>query len=341
MKFKALKLIIAAVALMLPLNAHAEKMGIADPARDKYYSALEGKKVAYVPLAMGFDLTEGWYAGMKKALEPLGITMILRDPNWSADAGSKAISSLISEKPDAIVVHNPDVQTYAKLLRKAEKAGIHVVQVNMKSAFPTDAFVGADWIEIGELVTQKVIDQCGSGTSQKIAIVQGVLTAAASAYQLRGVSNILEQNPDIKVVSNQAADWDSTKARAITETTLQQHPDLCGIVGFWDGMDIGTGAAVKEAGMDEQVFLATSGGGGKTGCDNLKNDIFDVFVSYDVPGQARDLSNVVKSLLQSGNEPGKAGKVSLFTQLQTLTKDNMASYMGSGACWTVESLASN
>ena len=150
-------------------------MGIADPARDKYYSALQGKKVAYVPLAMGFDLTEGWYAGMKKALEPLGVTMILRDPNWSADAGSKAISSLISEKPDAIVVHNPDVQTYAKLLKKAEKAGIHIVQVNMKSAFPTDAFVGADWIEIGELVTQKVVDQCGSGTSQKIAIVQGVL----------------------------------------------------------------------------------------------------------------------------------------------------------------------
>ena len=106
-------------------------------------------------------------------------------------------------------------------------------------------------------------------------------------------------------------------------------------------MDIGTGAAVKEAGMHEKVFLVTSGGGGKTGCDNLKNDIFDVFVSYDVPGQARDLSNVVKSLLQSGNKPGKAGKVSLFTQLQTLTKDNMASYMGSGACWTVESLASN
>ena len=111
MKFKALKLIIAVVAMLLPLNAQAEKMGIADPARDKYYSALEGKKVAFVPLAMGFDLTEGWYAGMKKALEPLGVEMILRDPNWSADAGSKAISSLISEKPDAIVVHNPDVQT--------------------------------------------------------------------------------------------------------------------------------------------------------------------------------------------------------------------------------------
>ena len=137
MKFKALKLIIAVVAMLLPLNAQAEKMGIADPARDKYYSALEGKKVAFVPLAMGFDLTEGWYAGMKKALEPLGVEMILRAPNWRADAGSKAISSLISEKPDAIVVHNPDVQTYAKLLRKAEKAGIHVAVSYTHLTLPT------------------------------------------------------------------------------------------------------------------------------------------------------------------------------------------------------------
>ena len=340
MKNKFFKIAFGILLATMPFSLSAEEMGIADPARDKYYSALEGKKVAYVPLAMGFDLTEGWYAGMKTALEPLGIEMILRDPNWSADAGSKAISSLISEKPDVMVIHNPDVQTYAKLLRKAEKAGIHVVQVNMKSVFPTDAFVGADWIEIGELVTQKVVDKCGAGTSQKVAIVQGPLTAAASAYQLRGVSNVLNKNPNINIVSNQAADWDSTKARAITETTLQQHPDLCGIVGFWDGMDIGTGAAVKEAGMADKVFLATSGGGGKTGCDNLQNDIFDVFVSYDVPGQARDLSNVIKGLLQTENKPGKVGKVSLFTQLQTLTKENMNSYTGAGACWTVESLAS-
>ena len=123
MKNKFLKIAFGILLAAMPFSLSAEEMGIADPARDKYYSALEGKKVAYVPLAMGFDLTEGWYAGMKTALEPLGIEMILRDPNWSADAGSKAISSLISEKPDAIVVHNPDVQTYAKLLRKAEKAG--------------------------------------------------------------------------------------------------------------------------------------------------------------------------------------------------------------------------
>ena len=43
----------------------------------------------------------------------------IRDPHFSADAGAQALTSLISEKPDVIIVHNPDVQSYAKLLKRA------------------------------------------------------------------------------------------------------------------------------------------------------------------------------------------------------------------------------
>jgi ribose transport system substrate-binding protein len=62
----------------------------------------------------------------------------IRDPHFSADAGAQAITSLISEKPDVLVVHNPDVQSYAKLLKRAEEAGIHVVQINMRSNYNSD-----------------------------------------------------------------------------------------------------------------------------------------------------------------------------------------------------------
>ncbi|MFM2282145.1 MAG: hypothetical protein RLZZ444_4376 [Pseudomonadota bacterium] len=330
-----------ALAFLLPATAavKAEELGMADPQRDAYYEALKGKKVVFVPLALGFDLTDGWYAGMKNQLEPLGISVDVRDPNWSTEAGSRAISSLIAEKPDAIVVHNPDVQTYAKLLRKAEQAGIHVLQINMKSAYSTDVFAGADYVDIGRRAAEAVVAKCSAGTSGKIAIVQGPPTAAASAYQLRGISQVLEKHPEITVVSNQAADWDASKARAITETTLQQHPDLCGIIGFWDGMDVGTGAAVKQAGRDKDIFIVTSGGGGKAGCDNLKDGVFDLDISYDVPGQARDLANGITSLLQSKSAPG-ANNYSLYTQLQMLTPETLDKYRNFGACWTVDSLAS-
>lgn len=322
----------------LPFAALAE--GIDDPARGAYYEALAGKKVIFLPLALGMDLTDGWLAGMRRQLEPLGITVDVRDPNWSTEAGARALSAMIAEKPDAIVVHNPDVQTYAKLLRRAEDAGIHVLQINMKSAYSTDVFVGADYVDIGERAANAVLEHCGAGTSGKVALVQGVLTAAASAYQLRGIYNVFDQHPEITVVSSQAGDWDASKARSITETTLQQHPDLCGIIDFWDGMGVGTGAAVLEAGRADDVFVVTSGGGGKAGCDNLESGVFDLNVSYDVPGQARDLSNAILGLLQSGYTSGEY-EYSVYTKLQMLTPENLEQYRTFGACWTVEDLAGN
>ena len=117
MKLLGTALLAAAVAVT---SVSVFGKGIDDPARDAYYAAFKGKKVAFVPIAMGFDLTEGWAAGIKQALEPLGVTVEIRDPNWSTDAGAQAITSLIQEKPDAIVVHNPDVQSYA---RTPEKGG--------------------------------------------------------------------------------------------------------------------------------------------------------------------------------------------------------------------------
>jgi ABC-type sugar transport system substrate-binding protein len=323
-------LLVIAGMVSLAHLAQAQK-GLDEPFRGKYLETLKGKTVAFVPVAMSFDLAQGWLAGLKKELEPLGVKVVVRDPNWSTAAGAQAMTTLISEtpKPDIIVAHNPDVQTYANLLKKAEAAGIGVVQINMRSTFPTTVFVGADWVDIGQRDTEAVVQAC-KGKSGKIAVVQGQLSAAASAYTLKGVENVLAKHPEIKVVSSQPADWDASKAKGITQTVLKQNPDLCGIVGFWDGMDIGTAAAVKEAGLQGKVFVATSGGGEQKGaCEQVKNGSFDLDLSYDVPTQASNMAAMIKWMLVSGIKPGSS-KASVYTTLIPITKANAAK---EGTCW--------
>jgi ABC-type sugar transport system substrate-binding protein len=332
--YKTSRRVLAGAALAAALIGSAlpvRAQGLEEPFREPYLKALQGKVVAYLPVAMSFDLAQGWLAGIKRELEPLGVKIVVRDPNWSTNAGAQALTNLISEKPDVIIAHNPDVQTYAKLLQKAESAGIDVVQINMRSSYPTTVFVGADWIDIGQKATTAVVDFC-KGKSNKIAIVQGQLSAAASAYTLKGVEEVLAKHPDVKVVSSQAADWDASKAKGITQTVLKQNPDLCGIVGFWDGMDIGTAAAIKEAGLTGKVFLATSGGGEQKGaCDQVKNGSFDLDLSYDVPTQASNMAAMIKWLLVSGMKPGTS-KASIYTTLIPITKENASA---EGTCWTL------
>jgi len=325
--------IATAASLILGLataqHALAQGKGLDEPFRDGYKKSLAGKTVGFIPVAMGFDLAQGWYQGLKKDLEPWGMKVVARDPNWSTNAGAQAFTALIAEKPAVIVIHNPDVATYAKLIAKAESEGIYVVQINMRSLAPSTVFVGADWVDIGQRNAESVVAAC-KGKSNKIAIVQGAPTAATSAYTLKGVEDILAKNPQIKVVSNQAADWDAAKAKAITQTVLKQNPDLCGIIGFWDGMDIGTAAAVKEAGLTGKVYLATSGGGEQKGaCDQVKSGAFDSDISYDVPTQASDMAAMIKWLVQGGVKPG-AAKQNIYTTLVPITKDNASV---EGTCW--------
>ena len=331
---RALAATACCLGLTLAAGPALAQKGLDEPFQAQFKAALAGKTVAYIPVSMNFDLTEGWFAGVKKELEPYGMKVIVRDPNWSTNAGAQALTTLISEKPAAIIVHNPDVQTYARLMQRAEAAGIHIIQINMGSVYRSSAFVGANWIEIGERDTEAVVKAC-EGKSNKIAIMQGALSAAASAYTLKGVENVLAKHPQIKVVSSQAADWDAAKAKGIAQTVLKQHPDLCGIVGFWDGMDIGTAAAIKEAGLTGKVFLATSGGGERKGaCELVKNGSFDLNLSYDVPTQAADMAGMIKWLLSSGAKAGWV-KGSIYTTLVPITKANASI---ESTCWNLSDL---
>ena len=329
-------LALAATAGLLATGATAAlaQQSMDDPARAAYYNAFKGKRVVFVPVFMGLDLTEGWSKAMKNQSERLGYHYEVRNSNFNTAAGAQTLTSLITEKPDVIVVQNPDVQSYAKLLANAEKAGIHVIQLNMKTNTLTYGFVGADVIEIGETQAKAVVEKCGPSTSGEVLILEGPPTSPFSAYMQKGYDNILSKAPHIKVVSRQSTgDYESAKAKSITQVVLQQHPNLCAVLGIWDNTDVGTAAAIREAGKTGKVFVSTSGGGGELSCKGLREGLWDHYVSYDVPGQARDLTDLVSQALQDGGKIGPT-KTILYTPLVTYTRDNV----NDQSCWTLEKI---
>jgi ribose transport system substrate-binding protein len=306
---------------------------ITDTLRKPFLTALKGKTVAFVPLAM-FDLTECWSRIFKQECDKYGINFVMKDPNWNTDAQAQAVAALIDEKPDVLIVHNNNVQLLAKLLKKAEKSGIRVLQINMASLYKTDVFVGADAVELGELAAKKIIEKCSKkkGKSGKIAIVQGQLTGAFSLYQMKGFFSVLDQHPgEIEVVANQAAQWDATKAKNIIETVMNQHSDLAGVYGIWTNMMIGAGEAIKTAGRADDICVVTNGGGTKMACQAVQDGVFDYVWSYDAPQQARDLMAAVKFLLQTDSKPGDF-RVALYTRLKEISLENF----NANDCWALE-----
>jgi ABC-type sugar transport system substrate-binding protein len=210
-----------------------------------------------------------------------------------------------------------------KELKRAETQGIHVVQMNMSSNYKSDAFVGADWYEVGRLLAEDVVKVCGtgSGTSGEVQIVQGELTAAASVDQIAGVMDVLNKDKAIKVVSNQAALWDANKALEITATVIQQHPDLCASIGFWGIMESGAAQAIRNAGKIDKVKVYASGEGSQLDCDQVMQGNFYKFLSYTATEQGHDAFVAAETLLQSGNKPGTKHQ-EYYTRPRWLDKSN-------------------
>ncbi len=264
---------LTALALFgLPAKALAqEETGTktAHELRADYDKDLKGKTIAFLPIATGVPLMDEWGRVIKTEAEWRGMKFVIRDPAANPAAMQQALTALIDEKPDVLVVQNPSVTLLQKELKRAEAQGTHVIQMNMSSNYKSDAFVGADWYEVGRILAEDVVKECGTGTntSGEVQIVQGELTAAASVDQIAGVMDALNKDKAIKVVSNQAALWDANNALNITATVIQQHPNLCASIGFWGIMESGAAQAIRNAGKIDKVKVYASGEGSQLDCD--------------------------------------------------------------------------
>lgn len=336
MTMKCINRLLTAAALSSALLAGAAPAVAQDAGPAAYAKALKGKRVVLVPMTMGFDLAQGWAGYLKREVNGFGGVFETRDPNWSTEAGAQAITEAIAAKPrpDVLIVQSPDLNSYTKLFKKAQAAGIYVILIDNPANFAADAFIGSDWDKLGQLEAEAVIKGCGPNSSKKIALIQGDQVNASSLLQYAGISKVLKNNPDFKVVAKPDSDWDATKARNATATILQQHPDICGIIDFWDGDATGTAAAIREAGKTNKVFLVTTGGGEQSAdCDKLKDGTYGAVVMTDLARQASDIAAITKFLLQSGQPPGTSK-----TYIYTLEKATTKADLKPDSCWNLKAL---
>ena len=105
---------------------------------------------------------------------------------------------------------------------------------------------GAEWI-------YNTIGQKG-----QVACITGLSQATAAQARTQGFNDFYSDKSDIEVVAVQNGDWDRQKAYDITETLLQQYPDLGGIYCNNDTMAMGALEAVTAADSD-CVVVGTHG----------------------------------------------------------------------------------
>jgi ribose transport system substrate-binding protein len=324
-----------AIAAAIGLSSAAFAEPYDDGTSKAFYESFAGKKVVMIPYSMGEPIGAGIAAGLQRLADERGFSFSVRDPNWSIDQGVQAISQLINEKPDVLVVQNIDMQGYARAIKQAEDAGIRVVQINVKSIAKSTGHIGVDWYWNAYRTAEAIVAKCSpkNGGNGKIAILQGTPNNPTNFIGMKAFKDVMNANPDITVVSDQAADWDPSKAHSVVATVLRQNPDLCGYFGFWDGQDSGLAAAVREAGLTGKVFVASQGGAERSACDMVANGSYDYYRAYNVRELSKVMNAGVSVILQT-----PAGETvrpfSLYSESRAVTKNNMTG----SSCWSMDEI---
>jgi ribose transport system substrate-binding protein len=111
--------------------------------------------------------------------------------------------------------------------------------------------------------------------------IQGLLDTTNAQQAFKGVQDALAAFPDVKMLDQQAGDWDRTKALNITRTWASQHGDkLSAVWAANDDMALGALEALRSAGLNKKV-LVTGADGVPDAVQAVKNGEFYATMLFD------------------------------------------------------------
>ena len=227
------KLLLAAAVsstLLVPMAAHAEKVGLAMAQLDTFLTILKN--------------------GVVDAGKKAGTTVQVEDAQNDVGKQLSQIQNLIAQKVDAIIVNPVDTDVTPKITKMVADAKIPLVYVNRK---PVDfaklpagvAFVASDEVVSGTLQTQEVCRLLkGKGD---VVVLMGELSNEAARTRTKDIEDVLATKDcsGIKVLDKREGKWDRTQGQDITTNWLSTGMKFDAIIANNDEMAIGAINALK------------------------------------------------------------------------------------------------
>jgi erythritol transport system substrate-binding protein len=158
---------------------------------------------------------------------------------------SQEIDTAISRKAAAIILDNAGADSSVAAVQRAKDAKI--------PTFLIDREINKTGVAVAQIVSNNA-QGAGLGAQEfaklmdgkgEYAELTGKPTDTNAGVRSQGYHGVLDQYPDLKMVAQQSANWDQAEALSKTQTILQAHPNIKGIIAGNDTMALGAFAAVQ------------------------------------------------------------------------------------------------
>ena len=179
----------------------------------------------------------------------LGYRVRVDAHNDDAYRQDNLVDAAIASNASALVLDNAGTDASISAVRRATKAGIAVFLIDRAISVTgiAKAQIVADNDQGARLVAAEFVKSVGG--KGEYAELLGRESDTNAQIRTRGFHTVLDKEPGMNRVSAQSANWSQSEAFLKTETMLQAHGNIAGIIAGNDTMALGAAAAVKGAGL--------------------------------------------------------------------------------------------
>ena len=283
------------------------------PKTDEGGSAQAGGKTYKIALLMSHQtnaFTTAVSEGAKAKGEELGVQVDVFDGKQDQAQQASQVEQCISQGYDGIV---PSVKA-------ANEAGIPVITVVQKMSDQSlaVAYCGGNDAAAGELQMTEAVKALGG--KGNIVVLYGPMGSDGQLIRKEGYDKILAENPDVKIVFEDTANWTTDEALTKMETWLQTGTEINAVVAQNDSMALGAQKAIEDVGKQDDI-LVFGVDAVPEGLDSVAKNKMDGTVSQDAAGQgALGVETMVKHL------KGESVEATNYTECIWVNTENVADY---------------
>ena len=234
-----------------------------DKAKATTQPATQEKKeinIGFIPMTLENEYFITMVNAAKQEAEKLGVKLLVQagQSHASAEDQLQIVENMITNKVSAICIVPSSSEGLITALKKAQDAGIPVINLDTKldaalvksAGLKTVPFIGTnnyDGAKIAGEYALKLLD--GKG---KVAILTGIAGQQNASDRRNGFYDVVKDK--FTIVAEQSANWEVEKGYNAAQNIIQANPDLNFIFASNDNMGLGAIKAIKESKKDIKVI---------------------------------------------------------------------------------------
>jgi erythritol transport system substrate-binding protein len=197
--------------------------------------------------------------GAEARAKALGYQTLKFSHDDDAFKQSQLVDTAIARNAGAIILDNAGADASAAAVAKAKAAGVPVFLIDREintRGLATAQIVSNNY-QGAALGAEAFIQAMG----EKGAYVElvGKESDTNAMIRSKGFHEVIDQYPDLKLISRQTANWSQSEAFAKTQSILQAHPEVKGVIAGNDTMALGAVAALESVGRSDVVVVGFDG----------------------------------------------------------------------------------